>query len=149
MAFLRFSRDKRGYEHFSLVEPITRRGKTRTRVLYWFRTPPGVKVGREPFDEETRRALEAKNPSVVFEWKKIMATPIPSADADKWRERRREEKAARRARKTRQGPAASSAVDAAEPREEIREPIESLEPGEPAELADSDFDPDHDPDLNQ
>ena len=105
MAFLRFSRDKRGYEHFQLVEPMTRRGKMRTRVLYWFRTPPGVKVGREPFDEETRHELEAQYPAIVFDWRKITETPIPSADADKWRERRRDEKAARRAKKAREGTA--------------------------------------------
>lgn len=102
MAFLRFTRDRRGYEHFHLVETTTRRGRTRTKVLYWFRTPPGVKVGREPFDEATRRKLEAENPSVTFDWKKILATPIPSADAEKWRERRREERAAKRARKARE-----------------------------------------------
>ena len=102
MAFLRFTRDRRGYEHFQLVETTTRRGRTRTKVLYWFRTPPGVKVGREPFDEATRRKLEAENPSVTFDWKKILATPIPSADAEKWRERRREERAAKRARKARE-----------------------------------------------
>jgi hypothetical protein len=102
MAFLRFTRDKRGYEHFQLVESTTKRGRTRTRVLYWFRTPPGVKVGREPFDDETQRALEAKYPSVAFDWKRILDTPIPSADTDKWRERRREERAAKRARKSRE-----------------------------------------------
>ena len=70
MAFFRFTRDKRGYEHFSLVEPTTnRRGKVRQRVLYWFRSPPGVKVGREPFDEGVRRALEAQNPDVTFDWR--------------------------------------------------------------------------------
>jgi hypothetical protein len=91
LAFLRFSRDKRGYEHFYLVEATTnRRGKTRARVLYWFRTPPGVKVGREPFDAEVRQRLESQNPGVVFDWKKIVETPIPSADAERWRERRRE-----------------------------------------------------------
>jgi len=106
MAFLRFSRDKRGYEHFQLVEPVTRRGKTRTRILYWFRTPPAIKVGREPFDEATRRALEASNPAIVFDWRRITETPIPSAEAELWRERRREEKAARRARKARDHAAA-------------------------------------------
>jgi hypothetical protein len=100
LAFLRFSRDKRGYEHFSLVEATTnRRGKTRTRILYWFRTPPDVKVGREPFDAEVRRALEAQNPNVQFDWRKIVETPIPSADAEKWRERRRLERAERAARR--------------------------------------------------
>src|SRR5437868_4648247 len=96
MAFLRFSRDTRGYEHFSLVEPVTnRRGKTRTRVLYWYRTPPNIKVGREPFDDDVRRALEAQNPDIAFDWKKIIDTPVPSADAEKWRERRRVEKGKR------------------------------------------------------
>jgi len=96
MAFFRFSRDKRGYEHFYLVEPTTnRRGKSRPRVLYWFRTPPNVKIGREPFDDDVRRALEAQNPHVTFDWRKILETPIPSAEVDKWRERRRAERAAR------------------------------------------------------
>src|SRR5215467_7293799 len=100
MAFLRFTRDKRGYENFYLVETSTnRRGKTRARVLYWFRTPPGVKVGREPFDPEVRRTLEAQNPNVVFDWRKISETPIPSPDADKWRERRRLERAERSRRR--------------------------------------------------
>jgi len=96
MAFFRFSRDKRGYEHFYLVEPTTnRRGKSRPRVLYWFRSPPNVKIGREPFDDDVRRALEAQNPNVTFDWRKILETPIPSAEVDKWRERRRVERAAR------------------------------------------------------
>jgi len=98
MAFLRFNRDKRGYEHFYLVESTTnRRGKTKPRVLYWFRSPPGVRVGRQPFDEGVRRALETQNPGVTFDWPSIVEAPIPSADADKWRERRRAEKAAKHA----------------------------------------------------
>src|SRR6185436_19937733 len=111
MAFLRFNRDKRGYEHFYLVEATTnRRGKTRARVLYWFRTPPNVKVGREPFDESVRRALEQQNPGVVFDWSKIIETPIPSADAERWRERRRQERAEKAARR-----AAAARPEAGEP----------------------------------
>lgn len=97
MAFFRFSRDKRGYEHFYLVQPTNRRGKSRTRVLYWFRTPPNVRVGREPFDAEVRRALEAQHPDVTFDWKTIVEAPIPSAETEKWRERRRAERASRQA----------------------------------------------------
>jgi hypothetical protein len=124
LAFLRFSRDKRGYENFYLVETSTnRRGKTRARVLYWFRTPPGVKVGREPFDADVRRALEAQNPNVVFDWRKISETPIPSPDADKWRERRRLERAERSRR--RDAPQQDAdAADADGPAEEIPEPDE-------------------------
>jgi hypothetical protein len=100
LAFLRFTRDKRGYEHFYLVEATTnRRGKTKARVLYWFRTPPGVKVGREPFDPDVRRALELQNPGVHFDWRKIVETPIPSADAERWRERRRLERTERARRR--------------------------------------------------
>jgi hypothetical protein len=96
--FLRFSRDKRGVESFALVHTTTnRRGKVRPRVLYWFRTPPDIKVGRQPFDPALRRALEAQHPDITFDWRAIVETPIPSADADKWRERRRAERAAKHA----------------------------------------------------
>src|SRR4051812_49624880 len=74
-----------------------RRGKVRPRVLYWYRSPPDIKVGREPFDAAVRRALEAQNPDITFDWRAITDTPIPSADADKWRERRRAERAAKHA----------------------------------------------------
>lgn len=99
MPFLRFSRDKRGYEHFYLVEPTTRRGKTRHRILYWFRTPPAVKVGRLPFDEPMRQALESRYPNIAFDWPKLIDTPIPppAPDVERWRERRRLERAAKQA----------------------------------------------------
>ena len=111
-AFLRFSRDKRGYEHFYLVQPSTnRRGKTRTRILYWFRTPPGVRVGRLPFSDEVRRAIELQNPGVSFDWKKLLATPIPppAPDVEHWRERRRAERAERASRRALAAPADETA----------------------------------------
>ena len=98
MPFLRFTRDKRGYEHFQLVQPTTnRRGQTKTCVLYWFRSPPNVRVGREPFDQHVRAALEQQNPDLEFDWDQILATPIPSGDAERWRERRKQERVARQA----------------------------------------------------
>jgi hypothetical protein len=45
-----------------------------------------------------RRALESQNPTVTFDWRKIVETPIPSADAERWRERRRAERAEKAAR---------------------------------------------------
>ena len=126
MAFFRFSRDKRGYEHFYLVEPVAnRRGKSRPRVLYWFRTPPNIRIGREPFDEDVRRALEAQNPNVAFDWRKIVETPIPSAEADKWRERRRAERAARHA--TRGVTAAAEEEETA-----LQDEMPAADAGEPA-----------------
>jgi hypothetical protein len=98
--FVRCTRDKRGYEHIYLMHASGRRGKpTKPRLLYWFRTPPGVKVGREPFDESVRRTLEAQNPGVVFDWKKLSVIPEPPPDVEYWRERRRAEKAAKQARR--------------------------------------------------
>jgi hypothetical protein len=97
--FVRFSRDSRGYEHLFVVEPVTgRKGRTRQRVLYWFRTPPNVRVGRDPFDEPTIRALEAQYPNVRFDWEKIRSTKIPPVLPEQWRERRLAERAARQAR---------------------------------------------------
>src|SRR5262245_50886444 len=122
MAFLRFTRDKRGYEQFSLVEAITnRRGKSRSRLLYWYRTPPNVRVGREPFDEAVRRALEAQNPGVQFDWRKIIETPVPSAETEHWRERRRAEKAEKAARRTEVAAGAASQSEDAE--EELEEEL--------------------------
>lgn len=101
MPFLKFSRDKRGYENFYLIEPPSggrRGGKSRPRVLFWFRTPPQVKVGRVPFSDEVQKLIEAQNPGLTFDWPRIINTPIPPPDiSDHWRERRRQEKAAKRA----------------------------------------------------
>jgi len=101
MPFLKFSRDKRGYEHFFLMQPSPRSDEGRPaapRLLYWFRTPPNVRVGREPFDAAARRTLERQYPGVRFDWEALASTPIPPPpEAEPWRERRRAERAARRA----------------------------------------------------
>src|SRR4051812_1835397 len=94
MALLRFTRDKRGYEHFQLVQP-GRRDAASPRILYWFRSPPNVRIGREPFDASARAALEAQNPGVEFDGAQILATRVPSADAERGGARRRQERAAR------------------------------------------------------
>jgi hypothetical protein len=116
--YLKFSRDKRGYENFYLIEPPSggrdERGKARPRLLFWFRTPPSVKVGRVPFSDDVRKMIEAQNPGLRFDWPRIMSTPIPPADADHWRERRRAEKAARRAARDADAAEAQVAVDEAE-----------------------------------
>jgi hypothetical protein len=95
--FVRFSRDKRGYEHLYLVD--TSRDRGRSRILYWFRSPPGVKVGRNPFDAETQKTLERQNPDVQFDWPQIVAAKIPPpVPVESWREKRRIERAIKRAR---------------------------------------------------
>ncbi len=65
-----------------------RRGKARSRILYWFRTPPGVRVGRAALDEDAIRLIEAHNPDVEFDWTRILkgqdapveSKPVPNAD---------------------------------------------------------------------
>ena len=49
-----------------------RRGKPRSRILYWFRTPPGVRIGRSALDEEAIRLIEEHNPDVEFDWTRIL-----------------------------------------------------------------------------
>jgi hypothetical protein len=98
--FVSVSRDKRGYEQISLMHVSARRGRpSKPRVLYVFRTPPGVKIGREPFDETIQRELEAQNPGIVFDWKKLSDIPVPAPDVEYWRERRKADKAAKIARR--------------------------------------------------
>ena len=134
MAYLKFSRDKRGYEHFYLVQP-SNRGKARPRLLYWFRTPPNVKVGRSPFAPEIRRALEAQNPDVAFDWDAIVHTPIPPPmEPERWRERRRVERALKAASRR---PEEAAAIDeASEPAAHAENPPQVVEPAEaPEELS--------------
>lgn len=72
MPFLRFTRDKRGYENTFLMHGFRYRGKARPRILYWFRTPPNVRVGRAALDEEAIRSIEEHNPELDFNWSRIL-----------------------------------------------------------------------------
>jgi hypothetical protein len=72
MPFLRFTRDTRGYENTYLMHAFRIRGRSQPRVLYWFRTPPGVRVGRSPLDEDAIRTIEESNPELKFDWKRIL-----------------------------------------------------------------------------
>jgi hypothetical protein len=40
--------------------------------LYWFRTPPGVRVGRAALDEEAIRLIEEHHPQIRFNWPQIL-----------------------------------------------------------------------------
>ncbi len=94
MPYLRFLRDERGYEHTYVLHGME--SGSRPSVLYWFRTPPNVSVGREPLDEEAIEALEDRNPDLTFDWarmtKTIRARPAPQPwEADRASRRRRPE----------------------------------------------------------
>lgn len=42
--------------------------KQRSRILYVFRTPGGVRVGREALGSEVLKQIEAQNPDIEFDW---------------------------------------------------------------------------------
>ena len=73
MPFLRVLRDKRGYETTYLIHWYREGTRQRSRILYVFRTPGGVRVGREPFEQEVLRDIEAHHPAIAFDWKAVMA----------------------------------------------------------------------------
>lgn len=80
-------------------------------MLYWYRTPPGVRMGRQPFDPDVQKLIEAQNPGVSFDWNTIINTPMPPPDmTEYWRERRRQEKAAKQERRAAEAAEAAEAV---------------------------------------
>jgi hypothetical protein len=81
---LRVTRDKRGYEHIYLIADSRRRGRADSRLVYWCRMPGGLRVGREPFDAETREALERGNPDLAFDWPALTKTLGHSLAAARW-----------------------------------------------------------------
>lgn len=73
MPFLRVVRDKRGYETTYLMHWFREGNRQRSRILYVFRTPGGVRVGREPLDPEVLRDIESLFPAIPFDWKAVLS----------------------------------------------------------------------------
>jgi hypothetical protein len=69
--FLRVIRDKRGYETTYLMHWFRDGNRQRSRILYVFRTPGGVRVGRDPLEPAVQRELESRHPEIPFEWRVI------------------------------------------------------------------------------
>ncbi|MGH9346347.1 MAG: hypothetical protein ACRD26_03680 [Vicinamibacterales bacterium] len=74
MPFLRVLRDKRGYETTCLVHWFRDGSRQRSRILYVFRTPPGVRVGREALDPAVVREIESQHPDIEFDWRALLDT---------------------------------------------------------------------------
>ncbi len=130
---MRFTRDKRGYETTSLVHAIRRQGRSRQRILYWFRTPPDVKVGRPALDEEAIRTIEEQNPDIEFNWQKILeakASPPPPVEDMRHRRPRRDRperaKPVPQAVQTAEPEIAAEQDMVEEPEEQVVEAIEQL-----------------------
>ena len=72
MPFLRVIRDKRGYETTYLMHWYREGTRQRSRILYVFRSPGGVRVGRESLEPEILRDIEANYPDIAFDWKAVL-----------------------------------------------------------------------------
>ncbi|MFN2446208.1 MAG: hypothetical protein ABR606_11595 [Vicinamibacterales bacterium] len=87
MPFLRLSRDRRGYESTFLLH--ARHVGERPTVLYWYRTAPGVRVGRPALDEDAIRVIEEQHPDIEFDWGQILevgaATLVEAEPVAAWR----------------------------------------------------------------
>ena len=138
---MRFTRDKRGYETTSLVHTGRRGGRSRPRILYWFRTPPGVKVGRPALDEAAIRWIEEHNPDIEFDWPKILEAQPPAAppaeDARNRRARRDRPRPARPSEGQRPAPPPAPA-EPPERQDALPSDLVELEPSEP-ELSEPDL----------
>lgn len=71
MPFLRLTRDRRGFENTYLMHAD--RPGDRPRILYWYRTAPGIALGRPALDEDAIRAIEDQHPDIEFDWPAILA----------------------------------------------------------------------------
>ena len=71
MPFLRVIRDKRGYETTYLMHLYREGHRQRSRILYVFRSPGGVRVGRDALEPEILREIEAQYPDIAFDWKDV------------------------------------------------------------------------------
>ena len=71
MPFLRVIRDKRGYETTYLMHWCREGTKQKSRILYVFRTPGGVRVGRDALESDVLRRIEAEHPDIEFDWNAV------------------------------------------------------------------------------
>jgi hypothetical protein len=131
LPFLRFNRDKRGYETTTLVHAFRRQGRAHPRVLYWFRTPADVRIGRPALDQDVIRLLEEHHPDVSFDWPKILDGRLSETSDEpppSGRSQRRDESGAspagRQARRQPQRDPEPPRQALAEPERSIREPLE-------------------------
>jgi hypothetical protein len=54
----------------------------RARVLYMFRSPPNLQIGRKSMDAEVREALEHTHPDLTFDWEGLLREPMPPPRPD-------------------------------------------------------------------
>jgi hypothetical protein len=125
--FLRVIRDKRGYETTYLMHWYRDGARQRSRILYVFRTPGGVRVGRHPLDPDILREIESQHPDIDFDWSVVRDNQQVIEPAPEIRRRR-----PKREGDTPAAPAAAppAAAAPAAPRPPIPSTIEGQTPDE-------------------
>lgn len=126
MPFLRFARDKRGNETTALLHASRGHGKGKPLLLYWFRTPPDIRVGRSAIDEGAIRQLEEGHPDVTFDWPRILhasANPAPASAAISRDNRAGQPRRGRQPADRREGAAVSQSVALDVPPPDATEPV--------------------------
>jgi hypothetical protein len=71
--------------------------RQRSKILYVFRTPGGVRVGRDPLEPEVLRQIESQYPDIQFNWATVRESQQlieTSAEPRRRRPRREEETSA-------------------------------------------------------
>ena len=105
------------------------------RLLYWYRTAPGILLGRPALDEDAIRAIEEQHPDIDFDWPAILAlrevmTPEEEAAPKPQQRPRRDE-----GRGARREPRHDDRAQVPAPVERIDEPGEALETEAAADVA--------------
>ena len=72
MPFVRVTCDKHGVETTALLHTTRGHGKGKARLLYWFRTPPDIRVGRAAIDDAAISQIEQAHPEIQFDWPQIL-----------------------------------------------------------------------------
>jgi hypothetical protein len=131
---LRVIRDKRGYETTYLMHLYRDGARQRSKILYVFRTPGGVRVGRDPLEPEVLRQIESQYPDIQFNWATVRETQqvIETSIEPRRRRPRREDEIPAVASPTPVAPVAPPAAPAAPapPRLVIPTVIEGATPDE-------------------
>src|SRR5262245_38492800 len=67
--------------------------RQRSKILYVFRTPGGVRVGRDPLEPDVLRQIEAQYPDIEFNWAMVRESQqlIETSSEPRRRKPRREE----------------------------------------------------------
>ena len=131
MPFLRVIRDRRGYETTYLMHWYREGNRQRSRILYVFRTPGGVRVGRHALEPEVLRQIEAMHPGIAFDWSAVRENQQVVEPLVEQRRRRPKREAVEAAPRSDSAPAATEpAAPAAPPRAAIPSAIEGATPDE-------------------